>query len=154
MAVNHEKVVRLCRLGLRFRNTPIVDDDFPVVRDEFDIELATLHERLKTGHPLVTCLCGSTRFKSAYEKAQMEETLKGNIVLSVGMFGHLEGLDMGGEVKKRLDELHLRKIDLADEVLVLNVGNYVGESTAREIAYAEAQGKTIRYLEPTGSGHG
>lgn len=97
--------------------------------------------------PRVVCLCGSTRFLDQYQAANRAETLSGRIVLSVGMFGHSEGLDMNGPVKAMLDQLHLRKIDLADEVLVINVGGYVGESTRREIAYAEAAGKPVRYLE-------
>lgn len=97
--------------------------------------------------PIVVCLCGSTRFKEAFEKALRDETLGGKIVLSVGLFGHLEGLDMNGETKKMLDNLHLRKIDLADEILVINVGGYIGESTSREIKYATVKGKRIRYLE-------
>jgi hypothetical protein len=84
----------------------------------------------------------------AFINAQKTETLAGKIVLSVGLFGHNEGLDMDGPVKKMLDELHLRKIDLADEVLVLNVGNYIGQSTSREVEYAKKNGKTLRYLEP------
>jgi hypothetical protein len=51
------------------------------------------------------------------------------------------------EIKRGLDELHLRKIDLADEILVLNVGGYIGDSTRREIEYAQSKGKRIRYLE-------
>lgn len=100
------------------------------------------------GKPTIVCLCGSTRFMDAFIKAQKEETLIGKIVLSVGLFGHNEGLDMNGPVKKMLDELHLRKIDLADEVLVLNVDGYVGKSTSNEVDYAKKAGKTIRYLEP------
>lgn len=102
---------------------------------------------MSNNRPVVVCLCGSTRFKDAYIQAARNETLDGKIVLSVGLFGHEEGLDMDGPTKKMLDELHLRKIDLADEVLVLNVGDYVGQSTAREIEYAKNRGKTIRYLE-------
>lgn len=98
--------------------------------------------------PTVVCLCGSTRFLDAFTKANRDETLAGRIVLSVGMFGHSEGLDMNGPVKEKLDQLHLRKIDLADEVLVLNVGGYIGESTRRELAYARDTGKVIRMLEP------
>jgi len=98
--------------------------------------------------PTVVCLCGSTRFMDAFINAQKQETLAGKIVLSVGLFGHNEGLDMNGPVKKMLDELHLRKIDLADEVLVLNVGNYIGQSTSREVEYAKKNGKKLRYLEP------
>lgn len=70
--------------------------------------------------PTKVVLCGSTRFKQAFIDANKTETLAGRIVLSVGMFGHDEGIDMDGPIKAMLDELHLRKIDLADEVLVLN----------------------------------
>lgn len=71
--------------------------------------------------PKIICLCGSTRFKREFEIAEREETLRGNIVLTVGTFGHVDGLPGGmeGENKKRLDELHLRKIDLCDEVVVV-----------------------------------
>ena len=98
--------------------------------------------------PAIVCLCGSTRFKQYYLNAQRSETLAGRIVLSVGLFGHEESIDMDGPIKAMLDELHLRKIDLADEVLVLNPGGYIGTSTRREIAYAEKLGKRVRYLEP------
>lgn len=97
--------------------------------------------------PKVVCLCGSTKFKAQYEQANREETLKGHIVLSVGLFGHIEGLEMNGAEKGMLDELHLRKIDLADEVLVLNVGGYIGSSTKNEIQYALDLGIPVRYLE-------
>lgn len=97
--------------------------------------------------PTIVVLCGSTRFREAFESANRRETLNGKIVLSVGMFGHDEGLDMNGSVKAALDELHCKKIDLADEVLVLNPDGYIGESTRREIRYAKKLGKPIRYLE-------
>lgn len=102
----------------------------------------------KGERPVIVCLCGSSRFKDAFVEANRSETLAGRIVLSIGMFGHHEGLDMNGPVKKMLDELHFHKVMLADEVLVLNVGGYVGESTRREINHAESLGKPIRYLEP------
>ena len=95
------------------------------------------------------CLCGSTKFKEEYIKANRDETLKGNIVLSVGLFGHTEGLDMDSDTKKMLDKLHLAKIDLADEVLILNVGGYIGESTSREIAYAKNIGKKNKIFKLT-----
>jgi hypothetical protein len=98
--------------------------------------------------PTVVCLCGSSRFKGAFEAANRTETLAGRIVLSIGMFGHHEGLDMDGPVKAMLDRLHLSKIDIAEEVLILNVDGYVGDSTRRELAYARAAGKVIRWLEP------
>jgi hypothetical protein len=98
--------------------------------------------------PRIVCLCGSTRFSEAFRKANFEETLAGRIVLSVGCDTKSDAaLGFVPEVKARLDELHLRKIDLADEVLVLNVGGYLGESTRREVEYARALGKPLRYLE-------
>ena len=93
------------------------------------------------------CLCGSTRFRDEYEKAQREETLAGNIVLSVGLFGHAEGLDMSGPIKKMLDELHLRKIDLCDDVVIVTRDLYVGQSTTNEILYARRHNKVIRWSE-------
>jgi hypothetical protein len=104
--------------------------------------------------PEVVCLCGSTRFHDAFQRANYDLTMQGRIVLSVGFFPHSaerahgETIGCTPEQKDALDELHLRKIDLADRVLVLNVGGYIGDSTRREIAYAEAHGKPIQYLEP------
>ncbi len=69
--------------------------------------------------PIVT-LCGSTRFKQAYEDALKRETLAGRRVFTVGMFGHVDGLDMNGPVKAMLDRLHLAKIDASEEILVLD----------------------------------
>lgn len=83
------------------------------------ISRKSLREFLPPGFPKIITLCGSTRFKKQYEDAAREETLAGNIVLSVGMFGHQEGIDMEGQVKKMLDELHLRKIDCSDGILVI-----------------------------------
>lgn len=103
---------------------------------------------LPAGRRTIVVLCGSTRFADAYVAENRRLTLAGHIVLSVGMFGHGEGLDMAGPVKADLDRLHLDKIDLADEVRVLNVGGYIGSSTRNEIAHAEASGKPITYLEP------
>jgi hypothetical protein len=68
-------------------------------------------------------------------------------VISVGLFGHQEAMDMGGPVKAMLDELHLRKIDISDEILVINKDGYIGESTRREIEYATSTGKPVRYME-------
>lgn len=108
----------------------------------------THRQFLPPDFPEIVTLCGSTRFGDAYRQALRDETLAGRIVLSVGLLGHAEGIDMSGPVKAGLDELHLRKIDLSDMILVLNVGGYIGESAAREIAYARKRGKVIRYLEP------
>lgn len=101
--------------------------------------------------PTVVCLCGSTRFREAFERVACEETLAGRIVLTVNDFDTARKQPVGHEPptaeKAMLDELHLRKIDLADEVLILNVGGYVGESTRRELIYAMAHGKRVRWLE-------
>lgn len=96
--------------------------------------------------PLVVCFCGSTRFKQEFEEAEKRFTLAGRIVLTVGFFGHHEKEPVLKSVKERLDELHLRKIDIADYVYVINPGGYIGDSTAREIAYAVGLGKAVFYL--------
>jgi len=105
-------------------------------------------------NPKVICLCGSTRFTSEMLVIQWELTKQGNIVLSWCALpdGYFEGEDKThiGEqegVKEIVDEGHKRKIDLADEVFVLNIDGYIGESTRSEIEYAELHGKSIRYLE-------
>ena len=103
----------------------------------------------------VITLCGSTRFKDAFMKAQKKLTLEGNIVISVGLFGHSgddevwEGMseDTLARTKIMLDDMHKRKIDMADEIFVINVGGYIGSSTRSEIEYAHATGKPVRYLE-------
>lgn len=98
--------------------------------------------------PTIVCLCGSTRFSGAFREANFIETYRGRIVLSIGCdFKSDEALGLTAADKARLDELHLRKIDLADEVLILNVGGYIGESTKRELDYARKHGKIIRFLE-------
>lgn len=129
---------------------------------------------LPDGFPTIVTLCGSTRFKDEYVEAARQETLKGNIVISVGLFGHQEGLDMEGSTKAMLDRLHKRKIDLADEILVLDCllpycnycgkrceswsvlresaccggivedRPYIGSSTRSEIEYAKTLNRFIR----------
>ena len=94
-------------------------------------------------------MCGSTQFLDTFQLANRRETLAGRIVLSIGIdFKSGDAATMPEDVKARLDELHLRKIDLADEVLFLNVGGYMGESTRKELAYAEKNHKIIRFWEP------
>ena len=96
----------------------------------------------------VITLCGSTKFKDAFIEAQKRLTLEGNIVISVGLFGHSGDTEVLTEgVKEMLDDMHKRKIDMADEIFVINVGGYIGSSTRSEIAYAQATGKPVRYLE-------
>jgi len=98
--------------------------------------------------PTIVCLCGSTRFMDAFRAANLRETLAGRIVLTVGCDTKSDDmLGLGESTKRMLDELHKRKIDLADEILVLNVGGYIGQSTRGEIDYAVANGKRVRWLE-------
>lgn len=99
--------------------------------------------------PTIVCLCGSGRFLKAFERAEFEETLAGKIVLTIGCNAHdvARSADLAKH-KPMLDALHFCKIELADEVLVLNVGGYIGESTGRELAYARKLGKAIRLWEP------
>ncbi len=99
--------------------------------------------------PIIVCLCGSTKFKQEFIAANFQETMAGRIVLSVGWFGHADGeiYTPSKEEKERLDLLHLRKIDLADEILIINVGGYVGESTYKEWQYAKKKLKLIRWLD-------
>lgn len=100
----------------------------------------------------VVTLCGSTRFKEQFLEAQKRLTLKGFIVISVGLFGHSGDSEVWTEgTKEMLDNMHLRKIDMADEIYVINVDGYIGESTKREIKYARATGKVINYLNPCGA---
>jgi len=120
-------------------------------------EMALLIRDVKDVPPIV-CLCGSTRFYEQYRRANYELTMTGNIVLSVGFFHHLkdgehnEGVGCTPEEKVKLDELHKRKIDLADWVYVINVDGYIGDSTRSEIEYATMLRKPIKYLEPPGGG--
>lgn len=105
-----------------------------------------------TRHPNIICLCGSTRFIEQFAIQTWELERKGNIVLGCTLlpewycktpshFGEATG------TKEQCDELHKRKIDLADEVLVLNIDGYIGDSTRSEIEYAVRTGKPVRYLE-------
>ena len=97
----------------------------------------------------VLTLCGSTRFKDAFLEAQKRLTLEGNIVISVGLFGHSGDDEVWTEgTKEMLDNMHKRKIDMSDGIYVINAGGYIGESTLSEIDYAIRNGKTVEYLEP------
>lgn len=123
----------------------------------FSTECAEHHDLVRDfggPTPPIVVLCGSTRFYDAFQQANYDLTMNGSIVLSVGFYphataehGHGEGVGHDSEQKAGLDELHKRKIDLADRVMVLNVGGYIGESTRSEIEYADRLGKPIVYLE-------
>ena len=97
------------------------------------------------GRKIVT-LCGSTRFRQAFIDWNALLTLDGCIVLTVGVFEHSDGVHLTPDQKVALDALHKDKIAMSDEVLVLDVGGYIGESTRSEIAFAQARSIPVRYL--------
>jgi len=116
--------------------------------------VGAIHESPEKKYEVVT-LCGSTRFKDEFYKEQKRLTLEKKIVISVGLFGHSgdeevwENMDEGTmtKTKEMLDDMHKRKIDMADSIHVINVGGYIGDSTRSEIEYAKKMGKKITYLE-------
>ncbi|MFF8329198.1 hypothetical protein [Rhodococcus qingshengii] len=116
-----------------------------------------MHDTSDTARPPIVVLCGSTRFWEQFAEAALYETAAGRIVLAPGcnlrephpLWATPEKAD---RVKRMLDTLHLRKIDLADDVLVVNPGGYIGDSTRREIDYARSLGKPIRYTHPADGG--
>jgi hypothetical protein len=109
-------------------------------------------EEAVPSRPRIVVLCGSTRFPGEFAAANYRETIAGRVVLTVGVYphaqethGHGEGGDVDAATKIALDDLHKHKIDLADEVLVLDVDGYIGDSTRSEIDYAVRHGKPVRY---------
>ena len=102
--------------------------------------------------PEIVCICGSTRFMEEMLAANRDLTFAGVIVVAPGVFSRPEDREtdekITNEQKTALGALHLRKIDLADRVLVVNPGGYIGESTSREIAYAHATGKPVSFTDP------
>ncbi|MCJ7819693.1 MAG: hypothetical protein MUP53_00700 [Bacteroidales bacterium] len=95
----------------------------------------------------IITLCGSTRFREEFLEAQKRLTLEGNIVISVGLFGHSGDEEVWAEnTKPMLDDMHFRKIDLSDRIFVVNPGGYIGSSTRNEIDYATLTGKAVSYL--------
>jgi hypothetical protein len=102
--------------------------------------------------PEIVTLCGSTRFKDVINRVNAELTMEGKLVISLGVFGHVDLPDRdwttgGSDCKRMLDDLHKRKIELADRVMVVNPGSYIGESTRSDIEYAEKIGRPVDYLE-------
>lgn len=103
----------------------------------------------------IVTLCGSTRFQKQFYEVQKKLTLQGYIVISVGLFGHSgdmevwENMNEGTKTKTKemLDDMHKRKIDLADEIFVINVHGYIGNSTRSEIEYAKTKHKPVRYYQ-------
>ena len=95
----------------------------------------------------VITLCGSTKFKDEFMETQKRLSLEGNIVISVGAFGHAGDNEVWSEgTKEMLDDMHKRKIDMADEIFVINKGGYIGSSTKSEIEYAHNHNKKVNYF--------
>lgn len=101
---------------------------------------------VKNKYNIIT-LCGSIKFKSEFIKVQEKLTLEGNIVLTPNFFNNIKKDEINLETKKMLDKMHRQKIDMSDEIYVINFGGYIGESTKGEIEYAKQKGKKILYLE-------
>lgn len=101
-------------------------------------------------HEVVT-LCGSTRFKDDFQKAQESLTLAGKLVISLGFFEHAEGKIISPETEALLADIHRQRIDMSDAVFVINRDDYIGKSTAAEIEYARAAGKAVTFMFPHGS---
>jgi hypothetical protein len=96
----------------------------------------------------IITLCGSTKFKDEFIAEQKRFTLEGNIVISVCLFGHSGDEEVWSEsTKEMLDDMHLRKIDMADEIFVINKNGYIGASTRKEIDYAKECKKIVRFME-------
>lgn len=144
---NPHLLMKVLHESQRLIQTAIVDELFPIVKDEFHYALQTA--KASPDLPTIVCLCGSTHFWQTFQEANFHETMAGRIVLSVGFYPHAPGqYEVTPEEKLALDALHKQKIDLADEILVLNVGGYIGDSTRSEIEHARKTGKLIRWLEP------
>lgn len=142
---NEALLTEIISLRAQLRHTDIIRQQ--------NLRLIAENNWLKHDRPKIVCLCGSTRFMKQFTEANRAETLKGNIVLSVGCdlkgdnwFDQFSAYEME-QIKGILDPLHLKKIKLADEVLVINPNGYIGESTRNEIKFAESLGKLVRYLE-------
>lgn len=95
----------------------------------------------------IITLCGSIKFKDEFMRVQEKLTLEGNIVFIPNFFNNIKKEDIDLETKKMLDKMHRQKIDMSDEIYVINLGGYIGESTKSEIEYAKSKGKKIYYLE-------
>lgn len=98
----------------------------------------------------IITLCGSTKFKNQFEHANAFLTLQGNIVIGLAFYEQSDGFEITQEQAELLGNIHFRKIDISDEIFVINVDGYIGNSTRKEIEYAEKNGKAIRYYSDLG----
>lgn len=105
---------------------------------------------MKHHYPVVT-LCGSSKFKDEFIKASEVLSLRGYLVISLGLFGHADkkyDSVITEDIKIMLDEVHKQKIDMSDFIYIINKDDYIGKSTANEIAYAKSLGKDVVYMFP------
>lgn len=159
-----DKVIEVIRKTTTILTGSCQSDDIPLDDKSKEIVLSISHQLAaalaesgllfnsetgirRSGYKVIT-LCGSTKFKEDFERINKELTLAGNIVISVGCFGH-SGDVFTDEQKAMLDDMHKRKIDLADEIFVINKGGYIGNSTRGEIEYATSQNKKVVFMEAT-----
>lgn len=144
--IKDNRCIRICDLKQRVQSHP----EIGTYVSEEDIDLAErvfYSDKVQSKYKVIT-LCGSTKFKDEFMEVQKKLTLKGYIVISVGLFGHSGDNEVWTEGKKEmLDDMHRRKIDMADEIFVINVGGYIGKSTKSEIEYAKSKGLKINYYE-------
>lgn len=124
-------------------------NDYDAVRQRGVCETCQCPIDASLANPEIVCLCGSTKFKDEYETEKTRLTLAGKIVISVAFYGHSDDMEFKDGQKAMVDELHKRKIDVADRVHVINVDGYIGDSTKDEIAYAEQTNTEVTYYEPT-----
>ena len=131
--------------GINFIEKVVNDDGFATKEN---IEKYKLREKEYTlNKSKVITLCGSIKFKETFLKEQEKLTLEGNIVFSPNFFTTIKKEEITSNTKKMLDKIHRQKIDMSDEILVINVDGYIGESTKSEIEYALKNGKAVKYLE-------
>lgn len=126
-------------------------------REDESWDAATVADLVKSLTPKIVCLCGSSKHPDLHMRVMMEETLKGHIVIPMGLYGHADfppgakaataDSDESSQVKQMLDKMHFHKIDLADEIVVVRVDGYIGSSTSREIAYATERGREVRFYD-------
>lgn len=156
---NHKWLNEKYGIGIKYVGNIIDDYKFSKDKDLVSKSLQVgesvkkyFEDNMNKNYKVIT-LCGSTKFKDEFMEVQKELTLKGNIVISVGSFGHSDdewnnrSEEEKQNLKVMLDDIHRRKIDMADEIFVINVNGYIGKSTKGEIEYAKQHGKKINYLE-------
>lgn len=136
--------------GVFNEGTPLWDGTGRTVGDMIREVFNDWKETRRLGmKPKIVCIIGSSKFKAQELGIAQRETLLGKVALVHGFWHHVDMVPITNEQKNKIDELMLSKIDMADEVFVVNVNGYVGASTQRGIDYAQSLGKPVKYLEGT-----